>query len=442
MQPSASLKILWERLGRSIALYTAGGAWSAQLPARLRASLRWYYFDGVLAASQEAINVTYLTLFVLALGATNSQIGLMTSLASLGSLALLLPGAMLAERSGSRKWVVVASGGGVTRLAILGLAVLPFIASGPTAVAVAIALKVLMDGFSNLGNPAWTSLTADLVPIAWRGRFFGNRNMVMGAANILVTLLAGQIITAAPSPLTGYQTVYGLALLFGVGASFCFAQIQEPEVQRMESANPSDAYNLGALLQTLRGDRTFLYFCLAQMVWNFSLAVAGPFFTVFQVEVLKSTPFIIGIQAIISSISGLPALPLFGRLNDRWGPRKLAIVTGFLIPALPLLWTVVRSPWAPTPINIFGGLVWAGYGLANFNLLLSITDPSKRARYSALFQMSVMISAAVGSAVGGLIIQHVGYITIFIVSGVGRILGNILLWRLVKPPAEAGPTAG
>lgn len=417
-----------------LALYTAGGAWATQLPSRLQSSLRWYYMDGVLSASQEAINATYLTLFVLALGATKAQIGLMTSLASLGAMVLLLPGAILAERSGSRKWVVVASGGGVSRLAILGLAVLPFIATGPTAVAVAITLKVLMDGFSNLGNPAWTSLTADLVPIAWRGRFFGNRNMVMGIANILVTLLAGQIITASASPLTGYQTVYGLAVLFGAGASFCFANIQEPTPTHAPSA--SEAYNLSALWQTLRGDRTFLSFCIAQMVWNFSLAVAGPFFTVYQVEVLNSTPFIIGIQAIVSSISGLPVLPLFGRLNDRWGSRKLAILTGFIIPSLPLLWILVRSPWAPMPINILGGVMWAGYGLANFNMLLSITDPSKRARYSALFQMSVMISAAVGSAVGGVIVQYVGYTTIFLVSGFGRILGNVLLWRLVKMPPE------
>jgi MFS family permease len=358
----------------------------------------------------------------------------MTSLASLASLFLLLPGAILAERSGSRKWVVVASGGGVTRLAILGLALLPFFAKGTVAVAVAIALKVLMDGSSNLGNPAWTSLTADLVPIAWRGRFFGNRNMVMGAANMLVTLLAGQILTSSGSGLSGYQTVYGLAVIFGACASFSFAHIQEPAPAQTYSV--SESYNLSALIQTLRADPVFLSFCAAQMVWNFSLSVAGPFFTVYQVEVLKSTPFIIGIQAIISSLAGLPALPLFGRLNDRWGSRKLAIVTGFAIPLLPLAWTLVRSPWGPTPINIYGGIMWAGYGLASFNLLLSITDPAKRARYSALYAMSLMISTALGSAVGGSIVQHIGYIAIFAVSGVGRIIGNVLLWRLVKPPHE------
>jgi MFS family permease len=440
MESSPSIKVMWERARHGIALFTAGGAWAAQLPTALQHSLRWYYMDGVFAAGQEAINATYISIYVLAMGATSGQIGLMTSLASLASMILLLPGAILAERSGSRKWVVVASGGGMTRLAILGLALLPFFANGATAVAIAIGLKVIMDGFSNLGNPAWTSLTADLVPMTWRGRFFGNRNMVIGVATVLVTLLAGQVITASGSPLRGYQTVYFLALLFGACATYCFAHIKEPAPSH--AGTPNDSYRLSSLVQTLRGDPVFLSFCAAQMVWNFSLAVAGPFFGIYQIEVLKSTAFIIGIQAIISSMAGLPFLPLFGRLNDRWGSRKLAIIIGFAIPVMPLAWTLVRGPWGPTLINVYGGIMWAGYGLASFNLLLSITDPTKKARYSALFAMSVMISAAAGSAVGGLIIQHVGYITIFIVSGVGRTLGNILLWRLVKPPLKEPVPSG
>ena len=439
MQPFSSLRIAAERLGRGLALYTAGGAWVTQFPQSLQKSLRWYYFDGVLAASQEAINATYLTLYVLALGATKAEIGLMTSLASLGAMLLLMPGAMLAERAPSRKWVVVLSGGGVTRLAILGLALLPFFAGGPTAVALAIVFKIFMDGFANLANPAWTTLTADLVPIAMRGRFFGNRNMVMSGAGMLVTLLAGQIITAAVSPLAGYQTVYGLAFLFGAGATFCFSHINETSLARAVAADqPRDSFNLATVFQTLRADRTFMAYCLSQMVWNFSLAVSAPFFSVFQADVLKSTPFIIGFQAIASSLSGLPAMPLFGRLNDRWGARKLAIVTGFVIPFLPMFWLLVQSPWQPTPINMIGGVMWAGYGLANFNLLLSISDPQKRARYTAIFQISVMLSAALGSAAGGFIIQHIGYSAMFLTSGIGRLLGNLLLWRFVKPRAEAG----
>jgi MFS family permease len=427
MLPTSPLRIFIERAGRSIALFTAGGAWAASLPASVRRNLRWYFSDGVFASSQEAINATYLTLFVLALGASKAQIGLMTSLASIGAMLVLLPGALIVERTGKRKWLVVASGGGVTRLAILGLALLPFIASGPTAVAIAIALKVLMDASSNLGHPAWAALSADLVPIAWRGRYFGTRNMVMGIAGMLVTFLAGQIITASASPIGGYQAVYGLAVLFGAVASFSFASIREPESRPDPSA--LEAYRPAALVQTLRTDRTFLTFCAAQMVWNFSIYVAGPFFSVYQIEELNSTPAIIGIQVILSTLAGIPAQQFFGRLNDQWGERKVLTLTGFLIPLLPALWVFTRGPWDPTPMNILGGAIWAGYGLASFNYLLSISPAENRARYSAIFQLCVMISVALGSAVGGVIVENFDFRIIFIISAFGRLLGHIMLWR-------------
>ena len=287
-----SLSILWERLRRVAAHTSAGGAWSAQLPDQAQRNLRWYFADGILASSQEAINLTYLTLFVLALGATKGQIGLMTALASLMAVVLLIPGAILAERLPSRKWLVVASGGGVARLALLCLAILPFFVHGPAMVAVAIGMKIVMDGFTNLSNPAWTALTADIVPLQWRGRYFGTRNSAMGVANIGVTYLGGSIITRVGG-LLGYQIGYMISFLFGAGASYSFSRLHEEP--RQATASALSAYAPKALLQALRGDRNFLMFCVAMMVWNLSLNIAGPFFSVYQVEVLKATPEIVGV---------------------------------------------------------------------------------------------------------------------------------------------------
>ncbi|WP_041454791.1 MFS transporter [Anaerolinea thermophila] len=429
-------QISWEKIKTSMQLITAGGSWSAQFPDQVQHNLRMFFFDGVFAASQDAIHVTYLTLYVLALGATKAQIGLMSALGSIGAMLLLLPGAILAEKLPSRKWLVVWTGGGISRLMLLGFAILPFFLSGEPAVVIAIAMKVVMDGFGNLSMPAWTSLTADIVPLAWRGRYFGTRNMFMGIANMLVTFIAGQIIVLSMTPVVGYQRVYFIALMFGIASSVFFASIREPRSGQMVSQSSLEVYKPGVLLQGLKQDRNFLAFCISQMVWNFSVNIAGPFFSVYQVEVLNSTAAIIGIQSIIASVAGLPAQRLFGALNDRWGARKVLLLTGFLIPFMPFVWLFVRSPWHPTPINIWAGFMWAGYNLATFNFLLALSTPQTRARYSALYQIAVTLSLAAGSAFGGFLVQHVGYPAIFISSGLGRFLSVFLLWRFVKAPEE------
>lgn len=431
-----SSQISWEKVKTNIQWITAGGSWVSQFPSQIQHNLRMFFFDGIFAASQDAIHVTYLTLYVLALGATKTQIGLMSALGSLGAMLLLIPGAILAEKLPSRKWLVVWAGGGISRLMLLGFATLPFLFQGQTAVVVAIAMKVVMDSFGNLSLPAWTSLTAEIVPLAWRGRYFGARNMFMGLANMLVTFIAGQMIVHAATPLTGYQRVYFLALGLGFSSSIFFASIREPRSHFVNSQGNLEVYKPKVLLQGLRQDPNFLAFCISQMVWNFSINIAGPFFSVYQMEVLNSTAAIIGIQSIIASIAGLPAQRLFGSLNDRWGSRKVLLLTGFLIPFMPFVWLFVRSPWHPTPINIWAGFMWAGYNLAAFNFLLTLSAPENRARYSALYQIAVTLSLAAGSAFGGFLVQHVGYPAIFIGSGVGRFLSVFLLWRFVRTPEE------
>jgi predicted MFS family arabinose efflux permease len=103
---------------------------------------------------------------------------------------------------------------------------------------------------------------------------------------------------------------------------------------------------------------------------------------------------------------------------------QLAI--GLVIPLLPWGWALTRSPWHVVPIDMAGGFLWAGYNLANFNMLLAITPEDMRPRYSALYQIVVMGALAVGSAIGGVIIEQWGYYVVFALSGVGRLAAALL----------------
>jgi predicted MFS family arabinose efflux permease len=242
--------------------------------------------------------------------------------------------------------------------------------------------------------------------------------------------LAGQLITGMDS-ITGYQVAFLVAFLIGMASTYSYAQIKEPEKSGQPHA--SQVYSLSALLASLRSDRTFLAFCLYAMIWNFSLNIAGPFFNVFLVKDLGATAFMVGFLSIVSSISGLPAQRLFGQLNDRWGPRKVILVTGSIIPIVPFAWYFITAAWHVVPINIVSGFLWAGYSLAMFNLLLAIAPEEQRARYSAMFQISVAISLALGASVGGLIANRWGIPLVFVISAIGRAVGAGFFARFVKP---------
>jgi MFS family permease len=429
MSQFRSPRALLARLRTEASHLTLGGRWATQLPKPEQRNLRAFFFDGVFSAASDAIFLTYQTLYVLALGATNAQIGLMSALSSLSATVLLMPGAILADRSKRRKPVVLWPGGGVARLMILLLALLPFFIKGSAIVYVAIALNVIMAGAGNLAYSAWVSLTADIVPLSWRGHFFGTRNMMMGVVTIAMTLLAGQLITKMGS-ISGYQIAFLVAFLLGMVSTYSYSRIKEPE---KSSQSKSQVYSLSSLLSSLRSDRGFLAFCIYAMIWNFSLNIAGPFFNVYLVKDLSATAFMVGFLSIVSNISGLPAQRLFGRLTDRWGPRKVILLTGSIIPIVPFAWYFITLPWHVVPINIVSGFLWAGYNLAAFNMLLAIAPEEQRARYSAMFQISVAISLALGASVGGLISNRWGIPLVFVVSAIGRAVGAGFFARFVKP---------
>jgi MFS family permease len=430
MSQFRSPRALWARLRFEAARVTVGGRWAAQLSGGEQHNLRAFFLDGVFAAASDAIFITYQTLYVLALGATNAQIGLMSALSNLGATLLLMPGAMLADRARRRKPVVLWAGGGFARLMVISLAVLPFFFIGPAAIYIAIALNVLMAGANYLAYSAWVSMTADIVPLSWRGRYFGTRNIVIGVITILMTLLAGQLITRMGS-IAGYQVAFGVAFLIGMASTYSYAQIKEPE--KSTTSQASQAYSLSSLLASLRTDKSFLIFCLYGMFWNFSLNIAGPFFNVYLVKTVNATAFMVGFLSIVSSISGLPAQRLFGQLNDRWGSRKVILWTGSIIPVVPMAWYFVQAAWHVIPINIVSGFLWAGYNLASFNLLLSIAPQEQRARYSAMFMISVTISSALGASVGGIIANQWGIPLVFIFSGIGRAVAAGIFARFVNP---------
>jgi len=428
-------RALWTRTRRGLLRLTAGGRWTDRLPISVAINLRWFWLDGVFAQATEAITLTYLSLFILALGGTRAQIGLMTALSSLSAALLLLPGASIVERGGNRKLLCLWGGGGVSRVALLVLALLPLALTGPTLITVAIAIIVIRNAFMNIGLPAWVSLSADIVPLTWRGRYFSSRNIAMAIAGMIVTYWVGNFITRVGSP-GGYQLALGLAFATGLISTFSFARIAEPPATQNA---PTPAVKPPALLrQFLSLDRNFLALCATAALWNFSLNIAGPFFNVYLVENLKATAATVGVLNVVSSLAALPALRLFGMLTDRWGPRRVQLLTGLLIPIAPLVWAIATSPWYIVLVNSVNGFLWAGYNLATFNFLLVLTPNEHRARYSALYQIIITVALAVGAAVGGLIATHWGYTLIFILTSAGRFAAALLFARFVREPATSG----
>ena len=387
-------------------------------------NLRTFWHDGMWASTSEAFTVSYIPLFALAYGASAGQIGLLTAIASLFGAIALFPGARLLERVGKRLPIVLWSVGTMYRGTLLLLALLPFVVhSRAVAIPLIISVGALRAFGLNLADPSMTSLAADLVPPYMRGRYFSLRNFLMGAATLVITPLAGVLIsrTAAVTgaPLVGFQIAYLLAFATGMMATLAYSRIEEPLFRQPSDVAPAAPQSVKEIL---RGSRALRAFVICAFVWNMSVQIAAPYFNVYLVTELGGSAASVGLVGAASALAALFGQIFFGRLTDRKGSVWIFLATGFSITVLPMAWTFYTTVWQVGINNLFGGFLWAGYTLATFNLLLMLTPDAQRPRAAALYQTAVFTSAVIGPLIGGYLADNVSFPLIFMVSGLGRLV--------------------
>jgi predicted MFS family arabinose efflux permease len=241
----------------------------------------------------------------------------------------------------------------------------------------------------------------------------------------------GALISRLPKP-EGYQVGMALAFLLGTVSTFSFSRLHDPAGQVRPQTPPP--LGLPSLFRNLRKQTALPALISIAVVWNFFLNIPGPFFNVYMVENLKASASMVGIISSVATVAGLLVQRRLGRLADRWGAHRLQLISGLLIPILPIAWVFTRAAWQIIPINILSGVLWGAYGLSSFNLLLELTPQEGRARYSAMYQIFVTLALAAGALVGGWMVTEWGYTAIFVTSGIGRLLAALLFVRFVPKP--------
>lgn len=431
-----------ERLDRTVRKASA-----EPLDANHVSGLRHFLLDGFFSSFSENLAITFVPIFALAYGASNAEIGLLTAFANLLGTLSLFPGAAHSERTSSRKRVVLWTAGGASRLLFLALTALPFfVIPAKAAIWIVIVVNAGRTFLNNYSNSPWTDMVADLVPSHMRGRYFLTRGQLMGIAALLAAPIGGWLIHslggASKDGHIGYQAVFLAAFAFGAVSTFAFARIPELGSQN----RPKIVHKRGDLRKALRESPDFVAFLVGAFVWNISIQVAGPFFNVYLVSDLHAGIDVVGYSAGVTSLTTLLGQYLFGRLIVTRGSFWVQKLTGLLIPILPALWIIIHQPYQVYFISVLSGILWGGYNLSNFNLMLDYSPATQRPRAVALYQTVVFSSAVIGPVAGGLIIDAISFNFCFGVSAGGRIVGTalfliLLRWGRMRKERLGGRTA-
>ncbi len=392
----------------------------------------------------EGFGLRFITPFALKLGTSDTGIGLLNSLPSLvGSISeLLAPGFM---KNTTRKFLTATFVlfEALMWLTIVGIALL-FLTnriSSNSAPTLLIILYTLLITFGTIIQPPWTSWMKDILPERY-GAYLGERTRITGFVSITCTLIGGFILDyfAKTKIFYGFVVLFSLAFIGRMISFTMFTKTYEPHYEHPKNLQDGFPHFLKTIWKTNYG-----HFTAFVSLISFATNIASPFCAVYMLENLHFNLVQYGLVSIISVISTIIFVPVWGKFADMYGNMKVMVISGFFLPFIIFLWyfSSYFTPAVAFPFLLitetFSGIMWSGFNLASGNFVFDAIKREKVASKTAHFQILNNFGAFIGAVLGGIIatIPHAIFgiaaiLFIMILSAVARMVVYLFMIPKVR----------
>jgi MFS family permease len=166
-----------------------------------------------------------------------------------------------------------------------------------------------------------------------------------------------------------------------------------------------------------------------------AVQMSGPYFTPFMFGKLHFSYGQFAGLIAVAFLFKMFAFPLWGRVANRIGARKLLWIGGWGIVPTSISWVVSQNFAWLLFWQMAGGVAWAAYELAFFLLFFESIAEEERTSLLTVYNLLNTSAWVMGSLLGALVLTAMGgtfeaYLWIFALSSVGRTLALVLLARL------------
>ncbi len=348
--------------------------------------------DGMGQAVLNGVVDNYMAAYAVLLGLTASQVAIASAFPGWIGSFIQVAGAWLARRGFRRKALIV-SGCAVQIAALPAVLILPWYFPAQAYLAL-IACAAVYHAGNHLMQPSWISLIGDHLPENRRGRYFGRRTGLASIVGFLAMTVAGGILhwfEAHDVARLGFATIFAIGAVGRLYSLWQLSLVTDP-------GHTFDGERLGADSGGIRRlwQSNFFRYSLSIGLMLAAVSFAGPFFTVYMLRDLHFTylEFMVNMAAAAATQAAL--LPVWGRVRDSRGNRLVIIISGALIPLVPVVWVFTTNYWALFLAQMITGAAWSGYSLAATTFLYDTVPPARRALATAVHTVLAMSSWFLG----------------------------------------------
>lgn len=387
-------------------------------------NIRYVQIDAV-GVSISNVAAPFLPVFLTRLGASNVQVGLLTSMPGITGLVLaILTGRFLQTRKNIVPWYSLARLLVIACYALTGIVTL-----------------VLPDQYAviaTLGIWALATLPQTALAVAFsvvmnavagpQGRYalLSRRWFIFGLTSVIGTFFITRVIDLIAFP-RNYEIMFMGLSLGGLLSYYFSRKIQIPDqIPPARAALASAAPSLQSYFALLRGAPAFLSFASKRFVYFSAMALAQPILPLFFVREVKATDSQIGAINMTMTLVMLAGYILWPRLSRRFGGRFVLLATTLGMASYPLLTALTLDVRLVILYAGVAGLFQGGLDLVFFDELMKTVPPEYSATFVSLAQSMQYLSAILAPLIGTWLADGIGLGGALLVSAGLRLLGFVL----------------
>jgi hypothetical protein len=350
---------------------------------------------------------TFLPVLLVRLGASGTEVGLLTSLPALTAFLLAIPaGRWLQRRRNIVPWysrlrLVAWIGYAVMALAAL---LLPASAAVPAVLAVWAAASL----------PSTAALVA--FPIVMdgaagpRGRFdlLGRRWAIAGVATTVGVVVAGEGLGLLPFPANFALLLAGCALAAVASFSVSRRIVIPDQVMAQDGPRVAMGARIGGFVSLIRGRATFLDYELRAFVFTAGIGIATPLLPLLYVNEIAAPNSWIGIIGAAQSVGGVAGYLVARRASRRRGGAAVLLPSMLAAALVPAAMALLHDLPVVAALALLGGLAMAGTQLGLFNELMKRVPREHGVTFSSVDQTLQNLGLIIAPSVGGLLAVAIG----------------------------------
>ena len=368
-----------------------------------------------------AISEPIRPLFIVNVGSTTLELGLIMALSSLVSLVTRIPASALADRLG--RW----------RLMMFSL----LISVATSALFAFVYDPILFYPLMSAAALSWSIFSPISVVVVSDRSTASTRGAVMGIyfSSIGAALLAGPLLCSVLTLFMGFRELFLFSAAFPIlGTALFLLKADRSDVEsrfiRDDKGTASLDSPLKGLVRILRV-RNVAAMCYAQTAFALAFGVFSTVFAIYAEETLGFTPSMIALifsfRALTNLLMRLPS----GRISDKIGRRKPVIISHALIVAVFALLPFTQNLALLALLIVVYGIGWGMRVAPDAALVSESVSPSDRPLALATLMTMFDLGSTLGSLLVGVTATFLSIPNLFLLCTPILLSGSLVLFFLI-----------